>query len=167
MFEKLIPLPESFSHPLSALMALNTRRSLSVLLLSLSVLLFLLATLTPIFTPILSHLPPHTDLFFHLLFHSIFTIALLPLLASVPPEAICLLSVLFAALVELLQYAFVDDRSPEFADFLAGVLGSCAVFLTPRDGRIVRPSYAALVAYLAEDDEDDDHDSHRVASWAV
>lgn len=144
------------------------RRQISLSVLLATLLILLLATLTPLFTPILLRLPPHSDLLFHLFAHALLSITLLHLVSpAVPAEAVCLLSFGLALLIELIQAAFIKRRAAHFADIVAGGIGSCAVFAVPRDGRLVKPSWTVLVAYLVGEDEDDEDDGHRVGSWAV
>lgn len=132
--------------------------------------LLLCATLTNVFDPLTAMLPTHSHLLFHLVAHAVLTMGLLHAVPNqVPAEAICAISVCVAFAIEALQSAFVRDRRADLTDVTAATVGSFIIFVLPRDGSsFVRPSWQALMSYVAPADQDDDEeDSHGVGSWAV
>lgn len=131
-------------------------------------LLYLVACFTPTFNAVAKVAPPRADLLLHLLVHAFLTICALPLLPpSLPPEVVALASIVGAFAIEAAQHILLTDRHADVGDMLAGMIGSFAVFLVPRDGQRTRPSWQALTTYLYAEEEDEDEDSHNVDSWAV
>lgn len=157
------------------------RKQLSIAALTLTALLLLVATLTSVLRPAASRLPPRADLLFHLAAHALLCALAMQLVpTSVPPEAVFVVSVAAAVLIEVAQASpLVVDRSGDAGDVAAAALGSLTAFATPRDGAshtLVRPSWGRLVAFVgpaqsvpldADDEDEDDGDAHRVNSWAV
>lgn len=143
------------------------QRALLFFIFSLTLSLLLLFTLSS--TPQSLPLIPHADLIFHFFAHLILCLSFLPLSPSTPHEAVYLLSILLALLIEVLQSTFSSSRSFHPPDLLAAALSSAVVFLIPQNGRLSKPSCHALHVWLYGPDEDDDipDDAHRVDSWAV
>lgn len=145
------------------------RKQISYALLALTTTILLLGTLTPFFTSLTQHLPPNFHLFFHFFAHALLVLSAQRLVSSsTPPEAIFAVSIALSIFLELVQYIFIPNRSPQLADVAASALGSFAVFISFPDGRPQTPSWTALSTWLQpDDDDDDDDDPHRVNSWAV
>lgn len=142
------------------------RRQIIIAVALLTAILLLLATLTPLFTPLATHLPPHSDLLFHFSAHLILCLTLSHLLSTPSPELIAVLSITLSVLLELIQH-FTDNRSADILDIIAASLATIPLFIAYKDATftITTPRPARLYASLFDDDEEDD--THRVASWAV
>lgn len=144
------------------------KRSISAAILTTIALILFLVTCTSIFSSLASSFPQQSDLLFYVIAYASFSIAALPLKPpNMPNEALWLLSVALAILLEIFQLLLVQKRPAKLAYLFASAFGSFVIFLIPKEGRLVLPSWPVLMTYLLPEDDDDMEDSHRVGSWAV